>query len=111
MHVAEMMRSRMRVIELEAEQLVYQKADDFPDDPGPEVRDALLQKHAWWESNAEMHDVTTEGPYVFGDQFAIRYSMDVTFDGDRSQMSEVGVYTVKDDKIVEERFFYGADSE
>ncbi|MEM7667135.1 MAG: nuclear transport factor 2 family protein [Pseudomonadota bacterium] len=83
-----------------------------PQDDSPmarvEGREALLQKHAWWESNAEMHDVTTDGPYVFGDQFAIRYSMDVTFDGDRSQMSEVGVYTVKDDKIVEERFFYGS---
>ncbi len=73
-----------------------------------EGREALLQKHAWWEANAEMHDVTTEGPFVFGDQFAIRYGMDVTMDGERSQMSEVGVYTVKDDKIVEERFFYGS---
>ncbi len=72
-----------------------------------EGRDALLQKHAWWNENAEMHSSTTEGPYVFGDQFAVRYTMDVTMDGERSQMSEVGVYTVKDGKIAEERFFYG----
>lgn len=82
-----------------------------PGDESPmgrvEGREALLGKHAWWEANAEVHSVTTEGPYVFGDQFAVRYGMDVTMDGERSQMEEVGVYTVKEGKIAEERFFYG----
>ncbi len=77
-----------------------------------EGREALQQKHQWWEENTEVHDTTTEGPYVFGDQFAVRYGMDVTMKNDsgeaeRSQMQEVGVYTVKDGKIAEERFFYG----
>ena len=72
-----------------------------------EGREALLQKHAWWEANAEVHSATTDGPYVFGNQFAVNYGMDVTMDGERSQMQEVGVYTVENDKIVEERFFYG----
>ncbi|EAQ29623.1 hypothetical protein NAP1_02585 [Erythrobacter sp. NAP1] len=80
------------------------------DDPMARVegREALIQKHQWWEDNAEMHSSSMQGPYVFGDQFAVRYTMDVTMDGERSQMAEVGVYTVKDGKIVEERFFYGA---
>ena len=43
MHVAEMMRSRMRVIELGPEKLIYEQADSFPDDPGPDVREALLK--------------------------------------------------------------------
>ncbi len=43
MHVAEMMRSRMRVIECSPERLIYAQADNFPDDPGPEVRDALFK--------------------------------------------------------------------
>ncbi|MGB3470299.1 MAG: nuclear transport factor 2 family protein [Erythrobacter sp.] len=72
-----------------------------------EGRDALLGKHKWWEENAEMHSVTTDGPYVYGDQFAVRYTMDVTMFGERTQSAEVGLYTVKDDKIVEERFMYG----
>lgn len=76
-----------------------------------EGRAALLEKHAWWEGNTEVHSVTTEGPYVFGDQFAVRYAMDVTMEGERSQMDEVGVYTVKDGKIAEERFFYGQADE
>ena len=73
-----------------------------------EGREALLAKHAWWDANAEMHGVTTEGPYLFGDQFALRFTMDVTMHGERSQMAEIGLYTVKDGKIAEERFFYAA---
>lgn len=73
-----------------------------------EGREALLAKHAWWNANAEMHSVTTEGPYIFGDQFALRFTMDVTIHGERSQMAEIGLYTVKDGKIAEERFMYGA---
>lgn len=77
-----------------------------------EGREALQQKHDWWQANTQVHSTTTEGPYVFGDQFAVRYGMDVTTKNDagedeRSQMDEVGVYTVRDGKIVEERFFYG----
>ncbi len=72
-----------------------------------EGRDALIAKHAWWEANAEMHSLTAEGPFIFGDQFALRFAMDVTMQGERSQMAEIGLYTIKDGKIAEERFFYG----
>lgn len=74
-----------------------------------EGRNALLQKHAWWNANAEMHSTTADGPYVFGNQFAVRFTMDVTMNGQRTQSSEIGVYTLKDGKIAEERFFYGAN--
>ena len=43
MHVAEMMRSRMRVIDLGPERLIFEQADSFPDDPGPEVKEVLLK--------------------------------------------------------------------
>ncbi len=43
LHVAEVMRSRVRVIALEPERLVYEQADSFPDDPAPEIRDALFK--------------------------------------------------------------------
>ncbi|GAB4479458.1 MAG: hypothetical protein OHK0018_10760 [Erythrobacter tepidarius] len=68
-------------------------------------REALLAKHAWWEANATMHDFTTEGPFVFGDQFTLRFAMDVTMNGERVQATEIALYTVRDGKIVEERFF------
>ena len=75
-----------------------------------EGRDALMQKHAWWNGNTEVHSLNTAGPYVYEDQFAVRYDMDVTMGGERSQMSEVGLYTVKDGKIAEERFLYGNEN-
>jgi ketosteroid isomerase-like protein len=72
-------------------------------------RTAVDGKGAWWYANHEVHSVTAEGPYVHGDQFAVRFSMDVTpKGGQRTQMDEVGLYTVKGGKIVEERFFFGS---
>jgi DNA polymerase-3 subunit gamma/tau len=43
LHVAEVMRSRVRVIELAPEQVMFEQADNFPDDPAPEIRDALFK--------------------------------------------------------------------
>ncbi|MBI1404317.1 MAG: DNA polymerase III subunit gamma/tau [Porphyrobacter sp.] len=43
LHVAEMMRSRVRVIELGPERLVFEQADTFPDDPVPDIREALFR--------------------------------------------------------------------
>jgi ketosteroid isomerase-like protein len=76
------------------------------DNARTEGREALLGKHAWWNANAQVHDMTADGPYLFGDQFALRFTMDVTMQGTRSQMAEIGLYTVKDGKIAEERFLY-----
>jgi len=77
-----------------------------------EGREQLQQKHQWWNENTTVHATTTEGPCVFSDQFAVRYGMDVTMkndngDDERSQINEVGLYTVRGGKIAEERFFYG----
>jgi ketosteroid isomerase-like protein len=71
-------------------------------------RAAVQGKGEWWYANNEVHDVKTKGPFVNGDQFAVEFYMDITgkADGQRVQMHEVGLYTVKDGKIVEERFFY-----
>ncbi len=43
LHVAEVMRSRVRVIELAPERVMFEQADNFPDDPAPEIRDALFK--------------------------------------------------------------------
>jgi len=68
-------------------------------------------KGQWWYENHDVHAFETEGPYVNGDQFALWFKIDVTPKtgeqaGKRTQMAEVGLYTVKDGKVVEERFFY-----
>ncbi|MCX7303912.1 MAG: nuclear transport factor 2 family protein [Hyphomicrobiales bacterium] len=71
-------------------------------------KEAVKQKGDWWRENHEVHDVSVAGPFVHGDQFAVRFKMEVTpkATGERMTMEEVGIYTVKDGKITEERFFY-----
>ena len=71
-------------------------------------REAVHGKGDWWTANHEVHSVETSGPYLNGDQFALRFKMDVTqkASGQRIQMDEVALYTVRNGKISEERFFY-----
>lgn len=72
-------------------------------------RAAVEAKGAWWYANNEIHSIKVEGPYVNGDQFTVRFNMDVTpKDGQRTNMDEHALYSLHDGKIVEERFFYGA---
>jgi hypothetical protein len=70
----------------------------------------LKAKSDWWYANHEVHGGTVEGPYVTADQFLVQFGIDVTpkATGQRMQMNEWGLYTVKDGKITEERFFYPA---
>ncbi|WP_333832460.1 SnoaL-like domain-containing protein [Rubrimonas sp.] len=68
---------------------------------------AVRAKGEWWAENHEVHGTRVDGPWPHGDQFALRFWMDVTPKGGaRMQMDEIGLYTVRDGKIVEERFFY-----
>ncbi|ESZ73747.1 MULTISPECIES: nuclear transport factor 2 family protein [unclassified Mesorhizobium] len=71
-------------------------------------KEALRQKGEWWQDNHEVHGGSVEGPYVNGDQFAVRFKFDITpkATGERVTMDEVGLYTVKNGKITEERFYY-----
>jgi len=80
--------------------------------PGPMAlcrgKEAVRQKGEWWTANHEVHAFSTEGPYLNGEQFAVSFFFDVTVkeSGERRKMNEVGLYTVGNGKIVEERFFY-----
>jgi hypothetical protein len=70
---------------------------------------AVQAKAQWWYDNMEVHSVEVKGPYVNGSEFVVGFKLDVTDknSGKRTVMDEVGVYTVANDKIVHERFFYG----
>lgn len=65
---------------------------------------AVREKHEWWENVATVHQVDVEGPFAGNgdDHFVVRFDMDVTLDGQRNQMAEVGLFTVADGKIVKE---------
>ncbi len=68
---------------------------------------SLQAKNDWWYANHEPHSLMAEGPYVGATGFAVRYSMSFTPRGkQRIQMTEVGVYTVRDGKIVREEYMY-----
>ena len=73
--------------------------------------DAVRAKGKWWFENHEVHSGKTTGPYPHQDRFAVRHEYDVTakggpMTGQRFQMDEIAVYTVKDGKIVREEFYY-----
>ena len=77
-----------------------------------EGRKAVQAKGEWWYANHEVHSTRTEGPFVHGDQFAVIFDIDVTprtgeRAGQRMALREIGLYTVRDGKVIEERFFFG----
>jgi hypothetical protein len=70
--------------------------------------DAIRRKNEWWEANNEVHSWEVNGPVVGEDQFAVQHTFDTTFKptGQRMQLTEMALYTVKDGKVVREQFFY-----
>jgi ketosteroid isomerase-like protein len=73
-----------------------------------EGRAGVQAKGEWWYGAHEVHSVETYGPWVNGDQFSIRWVMDVTQkeSGNRMMMDEIALFTLQGGKIIEERFFY-----
>ena len=68
--------------------------------------DAVCAKTKWWIENHEVHSAKASGPFVARDTFVVRFDIDVTDknSGQRFQGSEVGIYKVKDGKVVREEF-------
>ena len=68
--------------------------------------DQVRGKVDWWLNAMEVHSFTAKGPFVAHDRFVVQYDADVTEKNSkkRFQLSEVGVYTVKNGKIVREEF-------
>lgn len=85
--------------------------------PGIETQvkgiEAVRQKNRSWMEDSEVHSIQVDGPFVSegSNQFALHFRIDVTDkkNGKRVQGSEIGLYTVKDGKIVREEFFYPAE--
>lgn len=61
----------------------------------------------WNEMVKEMHGASTGTPVVAGDYFTCFMTMDYTRkDGNRIDMQEIGLYRIKNGKIISEQFFY-----
>ncbi|HEY4182608.1 MAG TPA: nuclear transport factor 2 family protein [Kofleriaceae bacterium] len=80
--------------------------------PGPdrEVKglDKVIAKSAAWAEAHTIHSGKCTGPFPLDDRFAVTFEYDITrkASNERVQMHEVAVFTVKNDKIVREEFFY-----
>lgn len=81
-----------------------------PPGQDPETRGlaGVQAKSKWWGENHTVHSASADGPYPNGDQFIVKFVYDITQKqtGNRINMEEMALYTVKNDKIVREVFFY-----
>ena len=70
--------------------------------------EALQEKSKQWADNHIVHQVEVSGPYPLDDRFAVSFMFDVTDkpSGKRMKMDEIGLFSVKNDKITREEFFY-----
>jgi hypothetical protein len=74
----------------------------------------VIKKSEDWVSDKTFHGETVAGPFFNGaspDQFTVYFTLDITpkATGHRVTREEIGVYTVKNDKITREQFFYDGE--
>lgn len=71
-------------------------------------RAAVAQKGQEWAKDHEIHSAKCEGPWPHGNRFIVRFTYDVTNkpSGQRMTMDETALFTIENDKIVREEFFY-----
>jgi|SRR5580658_3511969 hypothetical protein len=72
----------------------------------------VIQKSRTWQANNTVHGEKVRGPFFNGpNQFAVHFTFDIIpkATGKPVTIEEVGVYTVKDDKITREEFFYDGE--
>ena len=68
----------------------------------------MIKKSEQFDQGFEVHSSEISEPLVYGNHFAIKYTLDSTMkeSGQRMQMGEIAVYEVHDGKITREEFFY-----
>ena len=109
-----------KVVELVRKQAWYEALDTLYDKDivsveaysagggSPETRgtDGVRKKIDWWANTMQVHRFDAGEPFVGHDRFVVQYDAEVSDKNskERRQMSEVGVYTVKNGKIVREEF-------
>ena len=68
--------------------------------------EAVRGKVEWWINSMTVYDIKVSGPFVAHDRFVVLYDLEFgeKTSNERIKMSEAGVYTVKNGKIVREEF-------
>jgi hypothetical protein len=74
---------------------------------------AVLAKYRAWEADHDVHAMQADGPWVGATGFVVKFAVDMTqkSTGQRHQMEEMAVYTVRNGKIVREEFHFAAPTE
>jgi len=104
-----------KVVELVRKQAWYEALDTLYDNdivsveataPESQGKEAVRGKVDWWLNAMQVHSFEASEPFVAHDRFVVQYDAEVTEKESkkRRKMSEVGVYTVKNGKIVREEF-------
>jgi SnoaL-like domain len=104
-----------KVVEFVRKRAWYEALDTLYDNDvvsveatAPENRgkEAVRTKVDWWVDAMEVHSFNADGPFVSHDRFVVIYDADVSEkkSKNRRKLSEVGVYTVKNGKIIREEF-------
>jgi hypothetical protein len=96
--------------ELYAQDAISIEMPGLPDGALGDARglEAIYEKGRKWAAGIEaVHASSVGEPVVAGHWFSLAFSMDMTFKGrGRMQIEEIGVYHVRDGKVVSEQFFY-----
>lgn len=83
---------------------------DLPDGIAAEVSgiEAARAKILRWFGARLIHDLSIDGPFVTGNQFALFLDMVIAGQpgGGGQPFTEIAIFTVHDGRITEERFFY-----
>jgi hypothetical protein len=109
-----------KVVELVRKQAWYEALDTLYDNDivsveaysdgggSPETRgkEGVRGKVDWWLNAMQVHSFAAGEPFVGHDRFVVQYDAEVTDkeSKQRRNLSEVGVYTVKNGRIVREEF-------
>jgi hypothetical protein len=75
-------------------------------------KEAVIEKSKKWGAVNQIESEKVDGPFFNGpNSFAVHTVFEVTpkATGKKTRLEEVGVYTLKDDKIVREQFFYAGE--
>lgn len=68
--------------------------------------EAVRARNRCWLATHGIEDLSVDGPFVTGNHFALFADMLIAHAGRRTPHSRIAVFTVRNGRIIEERFFY-----
>ena len=100
-------KNREAINELYADNIVSIEPDGAPDQRMEGKEKVLEKNRKFFDSLTEIHSTSISEPIIAGPYFSCAMDYDLTMkEHGRVNMSEIGVYEVKDGKIVADQFFY-----